>query len=77
MKAGGRFIAYKGPSLDEELAQSGAILKRMKSECLETRRVAFPGRDWDHRLCVVRKNAPTPASFPRKAGEAGRNPILR
>ena len=26
---------------------------------------------------VVRKNAPTPASFPRKAGEAGRNPILR
>ncbi len=77
VKAGGRFIAYKGPSLDEELAQSGAILKRMKSECLETLSVAFPGRDWDHRLCVVRKNAPTPASFPRKAGEAGRNPILR
>ena len=77
VKAGGRFIAYKGPSLDEELSQSGAILKRMKSECLETRSVAFPGRDWDHRLCVVRKNAPTPASFPRKAGEAGRNPILR
>lgn len=77
VKAGGRFIAYKGPSLDEELAQSGAILKRMKAECLETLPVAFPGRDWDHRLCVVRKNAPTPASFPRKAGEAGRNPILR
>ena len=77
VKAGGRFIAYKGPSLDEELSQSGAILKRMKSECLETRSVAFPGRDWDHRLCVVRKNAPTPASFPRKAGEAGRNPFLR
>ena len=77
VKAGGRFIAYKGPSLDEELAQSGAILKRMKAECLETLPVAFPGRDWDHRLCVVRNNAPTPASFPRKAGEAGRNPILR
>lgn len=77
VKSGGRFIAYKGPSLDEELSQSGAILKRMKSECLETHSVAFPGRDWDHRLCVVRKNAPTPASFPRKAGEAGRNPILR
>ena len=77
VKAGGRFIAYKGPSLDEELSQSGAILKRMKSEYLETRSVAFPGRDWDHRLCIVRKNAPTPASFPRKAGEAGRNPILR
>ena len=77
VKSGGRFIAYKGPSLDEELSQSGAILKRMKSECLETLPVAFPGRDWDHRLCVVRKNAPTPASFPRKAGEAGRNPILR
>lgn len=77
VKTSGRLIAYKGPSLDEELAQSGAILKRMKSEYVETLPVAFPNRDWDHRLCVIRKNAPTPSAFPRKAGEAGRNPILR
>ena len=77
VKVSGRLIAYKGPSLDEELAQSGAILKRMKSEHVETLPVTFPNRDWDHRLCVIRKNAPTPSAFPRKAGEAGRNPILR
>ena len=77
VKTSGRLIAYKGPSLDEELAQSGAILKRMKSEYVETLPVTFPNRDWDHRLCVIRKNAPTPSAFPRKAGEAGRNPILR
>ncbi len=74
---GGRFISYKGPSLSEELEQSGAILTRMRSRAVAEHSVLIPGRDWDHRLCVIEKNGKTPASFPRKAGEAGRNPILR
>lgn len=77
VKPSGCLIAYKGPSLDEELEQSGTILRRMRSESIACHAVSIPGRDWDHRLCIVKKNAPTPAAFPRKAGEAGRNPILR
>ena len=74
---GGRFIAYKGPSLDEELAQSAAAMKRLNAMGAACFPVVIPGRDWDHRLFVVKKNGATPKSFPRKPGEAARNPILR
>ncbi len=76
VRPGGRMIAFKGPSLDEELAVSDRALKRLCGQIEATHRVEIPGRDWDHRLLIVRKTASTPASFPRKAGEAGRNPIL-
>lgn len=75
-RPGGRLLAFKGPSLDEEAAASGAALKRLCGQELAHYPVHIPGRDWDHRLMVIRKCAATPKAFPRKAGEAGRNPIL-
>ena len=69
-------MAFKGPSLDEELKASENALKRLCAQPICAHSVAIPGRDWDHRLMLIRKTAPTPKAFPRKAGEAGRNPIL-
>lgn len=76
VRPGGRMMAFKGPSLDEELASSGKALKRLCAQPVEAHSISIPGRDWDHRLMMIRKTAPTPKAFPRKAGEAGRNPIL-
>ncbi len=76
VRPGGRLMAFKGPSLDEELASSEKALRKLCAQPIEAHAVTIPGRDWDHRLMMIRKTAPTPKAFPRKAGEAGRNPIL-
>ena len=77
VRPGGRFIAYKGPSLEEELAACPAVLKRLNAGEAVCHAAPIPGRDWDHRLCAVEKAGATPKSFPRRPGEAARNPILR
>lgn len=76
VRPGGRMMAFKGPSLDEELAASEKAFKKLCSQPIESHAVTIPGRDWDHRLMMIRKTAPTPKAFPRKAGEAGRNPLI-
>ncbi len=75
-RVGGRMMAFKGPSLDEELAASEKALKRLCARADKQYPITIPNRDWDHRLMILQKTAPTPKAFPRKAGEAGRNPIL-
>jgi len=75
-RVGGRFVAYKGPALDEELAVSAAVMRRLNAGDAQCFSAAIPGRDWDHRLCVVKKLGATPRAFPRRPGEAARNPIL-
>ncbi|MBQ2956873.1 MAG: 16S rRNA (guanine(527)-N(7))-methyltransferase RsmG [Clostridia bacterium] len=77
VRPGGRMMAFKGPSLTEELAASAAALKKLCAQPIQSHSIVIPGRDWDHRLMMIRKTAPTPKAFPRKAGEAGRNPILK
>lgn len=76
VRPGGRMMAFKGPSLTEELASSEKALRKLCAQPIEAHAIEIPGRDWDHRLMLIRKTAPTPKAFPRKAGEAGRNPII-
>ena len=76
VRPGGRMMAFKGPSLDEELASSEKALRSLCAQPIESHSIQIPGRDWDHRLMMIRKTAPTPKKFPRKAGEAGRNPLI-
>lgn len=76
VRPGGRMMAFKGPSLDEELAASEKALKKLCAQPIEAHSITIPNRDWDHRLMMIRKTAPTPKFFPRKAGEAGRNPLI-
>ena len=75
VKPGGHVIALKGPSLPDELAAAFRALKetRLSLERVET--IAPPGRDWDHRVAVLKKTGPLPAKYPRKSGEANRNPL--
>ena len=37
--------------------------------------VSLPGRDWEHRLAVIAKIAPTPEKYPRRAGKPEKKPL--
>ncbi len=77
VRVGGIFAAYKGPSVDEELSRAQSVIRRTGGEGCRVLSASIPGHaDWDHRIALIRKTNPTPKSFPRKPGEAGRNPIL-
>ena len=75
VKTGGMMIAYKGPSLEEELTTSKAALSMLGGRIRTVFPVIVPERDWTHQLLVVDKINPTPGRYPRKAGEPGRNPL--
>lgn len=74
-RVGGRMLCYKGPTLDDELTAAQKAIRVLGGRVESTHAVAIPGRDWDHRLCVVRKIAKTPPAYPRKAGEPAKKPI--
>lgn len=73
---GGVFVAYKGPTLDDELRDSAAAIRALgggKSRVLDA---AIPGRaDWSHKLCAVKKADRTPRQYPRKPAEIEARPI--
>ncbi len=76
-RVGGRLVAYKGPAAGEELRQAERAIELLGGGNARIAQVWIPGReDWDHRLALVDKQRATPRRFPRKSGEAGRNPIL-
>lgn len=76
-RVGGRLVAYKGPAAGEELRQAERAIELLGGGNARILQVRIPEReDWDHRLVLVDKQRATPRRFPRKSGEAGRNPIL-
>ncbi|MEG1514785.1 MAG: 16S rRNA (guanine(527)-N(7))-methyltransferase RsmG [Clostridia bacterium] len=75
LRVGGQLIAYKGPAIDEELPRAAQALATLGGEVQRVVSAPLPGRDWDHRLLIVQKIAPTSKRFPRKPGEPARNPL--
>ena len=75
VRVGGVMLCYKGPALDQEMAEAEYALKVLGGRFVESRRVDLPGRDWDHRLCLIEKARPTPKAYPRKAGKPAAAPL--
>ena len=74
-RIGGTMIAYKGPGAAQEAVEAQKALAALGGELRRDDAVAIPGRDWDHRLIYIVKTRPTPARYPRKAGEPKRAPL--
>ena len=75
VKTGGAFIAYKGPNCNGEVSDAehaihalGGKLQRVELPRPET----FPT---DHTMIYIYKEGKTPATYPRKAGTPGKEPI--
>lgn len=75
LKVGGRLVAWKGAVSDAEAADAAAAAAHLGLEVEQVRPVA-PYRGSERRaLHVVRKVAPTPARYPRRAGIATKRPL--
>lgn len=75
VRCGGWMMALKGPGLDAEIQDAAHAMGELCASFDHADRVDIPGRDWDHRICWLRKCAPTPEKYPRKAGRAEKKPL--
>ena len=75
VKVGGYFLSYKGPEAEEELAGAGKVIQTLGGKYIETRETKMEKYGISHNIIVIKKVKSTPNKFPRKPGEAGRNPI--
>ena len=75
VRVGGTMLAYKGPTLEEELTAANNALTTLGGRFSRAERADIPGRDWDHRLCWIEKVEPTPDKYPRKAGKPEKSPL--
>ena len=66
VKVGGRFLALKGPGAAEELAEAERAVRTLGGAVEEVFDYALPGEETHHNIVVVRKERPTPKSYPRK-----------
>lgn len=74
VKVGGKFIAYKGPDVEEELAAGEKAVKVLGGKILSSEKYLLPdgsGRS----LIVIEKTAPTPAKYPRGQNKPRLSPI--
>ena len=74
-RVGGTMLAYKGPTLEQELAAASNALAILGGRHVRAEHFELPGRGWDHRLCWIEKAAPTPDKYPRKAGKPEKKPL--
>jgi 16S rRNA (guanine527-N7)-methyltransferase len=75
VRVGGAMLALKGPGLDEELAQAENALRLLGGALEGVQPLAIPGRDWNHRAAWIKKTAPTPEKYPRRAGAVEKRPL--
>ena len=74
VKPGGFFVAYKTESALEEITVANKAITSLGGRLLKIENVG--GKSSGHLLVLVEKLVETPKAFPRKAGEAKRNPLL-
>lgn len=75
VKVGGHMLALKGPALDAELEAARGAASALGGEIGRVAPIDIPGRDWNHRAAWIRKIAPTPGQYPRRAGVPEKKPL--
>lgn len=76
VKKRGAFVAYKGGKAAEELENSQTAIKRLGGRYLRTEYAKYGSEIMSsHALIIIKKEKTTPANYPRKPGEAKKNPI--
>lgn len=75
VKIGGEFIALKGPSVNEEIADAKNAIKILGGEISDIKTVKLPFSDIEHKLVFIQKLRQTPNQYPRKGTKISKNPI--
>ena len=76
-QVGGLIILPKGPKAQEEVDAASGAIQLLGGELAGVERVIIPGEEATRMVVVIRKTAPTPQAYPRRAGMPGRRPLLR
>lgn len=75
VKGGGQFLALKGPSHTEELAQSKNAMKLLKVGEPKIESYLLPEAAGSRHLLMFHKTQPTPPQYPRKPGIPNKEPL--
>ena len=75
VKTGGYFVAMKGNAPEEEINGAKKAIKEMGGQIEEVKEVILPS-GINHCLVIIKKIAPTPSKYPRKAGKPSKEPII-
>lgn len=74
VKVGGVFLAMKGPGAAEELAESGAALKKLGGKGSGVAEFHLPGGDVRN-IIRIKKISQTPSVYPRNGGKIAKSPL--
>ena len=75
VRVGGKFIALKGPSVEQEIQESRSAIRLLGGKLEEICEVKIEETDLRHNLVVIEKIKESPNIYPRKAGTISKNPI--
>lgn len=75
VRVGGAFIAYKGPSVYQEIEEAQNAIKLLGAQIREVREVEIPYSDKTHNLLIVDKITKTDNIYPRRAGKPKKTPL--
>ena len=75
VKVGGKFIAYKGANVSEELEESRKAIKMLGGEIEEIKTFLLPNEMGTRNLVIIKKVASTPLKYPRDKNLPKTNPI--
>lgn len=73
VKVGGYALCWKGPGVEQELIDAKSAFFLLKGAPGERLRLNLP--NFEHYVQSIKKTAPTPAPYPRKAGIAKKSPL--
>ena len=76
VKVGGAFLAMKSVDCDEELRQAKSAIAQLGGSVEAVQDYTIPGTSVRHRLVIIRKVKPTPASFPRAFARIKKSPLI-
>lgn len=76
VKQGGVFISYKSEKVQEEADAAIKAVKVLGGEPGQIVSFTLPESDMKRSFYIVKKKAPTPKKFPRKAGLPAKEPIV-
>ena len=76
VRPGGVFVAMKGSDVAEEIEEGRYGAALLGARLREVKRMTLPEEGAVRHLVVWEKTGPTPARFPRRAGEPERSPLL-
>lgn len=77
VKENGLFVAMKGTDVEAELMEASYSLQQLLSQLHEVHSFELPMEQAKRNIVIIKKNARTPAKYPRKAGIPGKEPLIK